>query len=246
LFLITTVAQFVNLSLLAIFRYDRYDKNDLMDRFRQGVTQMSALFTQQDFDVFTIDGLEERMEELRSRLSPKLEMLATELAPFAEQVTDEDMYVHVAKHARRTKNPPKDTWSALASSKRGYKKLPHFQIGLWGSHVFVQFALIYESPFKETVGQKMAEAKQKILNSIPAHYVWSMDHMKPDASPISDELYDKIAERLQHIKKSELVCGVHLQPDDPALASKEAFLKVCQDVLKHTAILYEQAAHQHA
>ncbi|MFS0560902.1 DUF1054 domain-containing protein [Terribacillus sp. 179-K 1B1 HS] len=203
---------------------------------------MTALFTKQDFDVFSIDGLEERMEELRSRLSPKLEMLATELAPYAEQVTDHDMYVHVAKHARRTKNAPNDTWSALASSKRGYKKLPHFQIGLWGTHVFVQFALIYESPIKETVGRKMTEAKKQILDSIPSHYVWSMDHMKPDASPISDELFDKIADRLQHIKKAELVCGVHLQPDDPALASKEAFLKVCQDVLKHTAILYEQAA----
>ncbi|MFP7479239.1 YktB family protein [Terribacillus saccharophilus] len=205
---------------------------------------MTALFTKEDFDVFTIDGLDERMEVLRSRLSPKLEMLATELAPYAEHVTDNDMYVHVAKHARRTKNAPNDTWSALASSKRGYKKLPHFQIGLWGTHVFVQFALIYESPLKETVGHKMTEAKKQILESIPSHYVWSMDHMKPDASPISDELYDKIADRLQHVKKAELVCGVHLQPDDPALASKEAFLKVCQDVLKHTAILYEQAAYE--
>jgi hypothetical protein len=33
---------------------------------------------------------------------------------------------------------------AFANSKRGYKKLPHFQIGLWDTHMFVWFAIIYE------------------------------------------------------------------------------------------------------
>ena len=36
-------------------------------------------------------------------------------------------YPHVAKHARRSVNPPKDTWVAFATSKRGYKMLPHFK-----------------------------------------------------------------------------------------------------------------------
>ena len=40
--------------------------------------------------------------------------------------------MHVAKHARRSVNPPIDTWVAFAPNKRGYKMLPHFQIGLLG------------------------------------------------------------------------------------------------------------------
>lgn len=105
-------------------------------------------FEQRDFNVFTIDGLEERMEALRSRISTKLEAIANHLEADLSSLSGDEMFVHVAKHARRTKNPPNDTWAALASSKRGYKKLPHFQIGMWESHVFIWFAVIYESPIK--------------------------------------------------------------------------------------------------
>lgn len=31
---------------------------------------------------------------------------------------------------------PVDTWVAFAPNKRGYKMLPHFQIGLFKDHLF--------------------------------------------------------------------------------------------------------------
>ncbi len=116
-------------------------------------------FNQKDFDVFKIDGLDERMEELRGRLSPKLETIATELEPTASSLTGDEMFIHVAKHARRTKNPPNDTWAALANSKRGYKKLPHFQIGMWETHVFIWFAVIYESPINLILLKNLKQIK---------------------------------------------------------------------------------------
>jgi uncharacterized protein YktB (UPF0637 family) len=36
----------------------------------------------------------------------------------------------VAKHARRTVNPPDDTWVAFALDKRGYKKHCHFKVAV--------------------------------------------------------------------------------------------------------------------
>ena len=51
----------------------------------------------------------------------------------------------MAKHARRTVNPPKDSWVAFAPYKRGYKSLPHFQIGLWRTHLFIVLVIIYEA-----------------------------------------------------------------------------------------------------
>ena len=86
-------------------------------------------FTNEDFDVFLIDGLEARMDALKTTIRPKLEQLGAYYAPSLSALTGDEMFVHVAKHARRTINPPKDTWVAFANNPRGYKMLPHFQIG---------------------------------------------------------------------------------------------------------------------
>ncbi|NDI33538.1 DUF1054 family protein [Chengkuizengella sediminis] len=67
-------------------------------------------FTKEDFNVFTIDSLEPRMEALITHVRPKLEWLGAEIAPYLSAVTGEEMFPHVAKHARRTVNPPNDTW----------------------------------------------------------------------------------------------------------------------------------------
>ena len=41
-----------------------------------------------------------------------------------------EAFAHVAKHMRRTVNPPDDTWVAFAADKRGYKKHCHFKVAI--------------------------------------------------------------------------------------------------------------------
>ncbi|ELK45000.1 DUF1054 domain-containing protein [Halobacillus sp. ACCC02827] len=199
-------------------------------------------FTQEDFDVFSIPGLENRMEALRGRISPKLEAIATDLAPDVTAMTGDEMFVHVAKHARRKTNPPNDTWAALASNKRGYKKLPHFQIGLWETHVFIWFAVIYESPIKEDFGRKLEHSKAAILKEIPDDFVWSIDHTKPDAIPhseVDEEKFLSMTERLQSVKKAEILCGRHLERGDLRLKDGEAFLELCRETFQTLEPLYQ-------
>lgn len=198
-------------------------------------------FTQEDFDVFTIPGLEDRMTALKSKVSPKLEAIALELAPTLTALTGDEMHVHVAKHARRTKNPPKDSWSALANSKRGYKKLPHFQIGLWETHVFLWFAMIYESPIKEDYSKVLREHKEEIIEHIPANFVWSMDHTKPEATEqasLSDDDVTNMIDRLENVKKSEILCGINIDRNDPILKDREAFLTRCEETFNKLEYLY--------
>ena len=78
-------------------------------------------FTDQDFDVFSVPGLEARMEVLIERVRPKLEALGAELSPYVSALAGEEMFVHVAKHARRTVNPPIDTWVAWAPANAATK-----------------------------------------------------------------------------------------------------------------------------
>lgn len=151
------------------------------------------------------------------------------------------MFPHVAKHARRSVNPPADSWVAFANSKRGYKKLPHFQIGLWESHVFVWFAIIYESPIKEEYGKLLEANQETITKNIPDSFVWSADHTKPGVhkqSEMDKEQLKTLFERLQTIKKAELLCGIQLQKEEVLNMNNQEFLQRIDDAFQQLAFLY--------
>jgi hypothetical protein len=79
-------------------------------------------FTSADFEVFNVQGFSERMEELYAHVRPKLLRLGNELAPELARKLHLEFFPHVAKHARRTVNPPPETWCAFGPSQRGYKR----------------------------------------------------------------------------------------------------------------------------
>ncbi len=87
-------------------------------------------FTVQDFDVFDIEDFQGRMAAIRQRIQPKLTMLGEAIAPRLAREVHAEVYPHVARHARRTVNPPDDTWVALGPERRGYKKSQHFKVAI--------------------------------------------------------------------------------------------------------------------
>lgn len=201
-------------------------------------------FTNEDFDVFLIDGLEARMSVLKETVRPKLEYLGEYFAPVISSLTGDEMFVHVAKHARRTINPPKDTWVAFASNPRGYKMLPHFQIGLWNTHLFIWFAVIYEAPKKDTIGARFSKKLTKIYKDTPKDFVWSLDHTKPETIEHSrlskDELLSYFA-RLQNVKKAELLCGYTIDSEQVVQLGSDGLIQQINDVFNQVAPLYKIA-----
>ncbi|OLS39312.1 hypothetical protein BTR22_00020 [Alkalihalophilus pseudofirmus] len=201
-------------------------------------------FTQEDFDVFDIEGLDARMEALKKRIRPKFEALGIELAPTLSSMTGDEFFTHVAKHARRKVNPPNDTWVAFAANKRGYKKLPHFQVGLFGTHLFVWFAMIYEAPAKGEFAERLLDNPGEWLKKVPKDFVWSIDHMKPEAISQSDvdaEAFTSMLTRLRDVKKAELLCGIHIDRQDPILKDGDALLKRIEETYQHLLPLYHEA-----
>lgn len=87
-------------------------------------------FTARDFQVFAISGFQGRMGAIRGRVRPKLEALGEVLLPELARLTGGEVFAHVAKHARRTVNPPEDTWVAFGPDRRGYKKAQHFKAAI--------------------------------------------------------------------------------------------------------------------
>jgi uncharacterized protein YktB (UPF0637 family) len=83
-----------------------------------------------DFAVFQIAGFDERMAAIRERIQPKLDAMGRDLVSLLQPETGTEWFYHVAKHMRRSVNPPLDTWVALNRIKKGYKATVHFGVGI--------------------------------------------------------------------------------------------------------------------
>ena len=201
-------------------------------------------FSPSDFEAFTIEGLDARMEAIRDRIQPKFRTIGEQLISDVAMQSGTEMFLHIAKHARRTVNPPKDTWLAIGPNKRGYKSLPHFQVGLFDDHVFIWLAFIYEVANKRNIAQAMLDDQKQLRSIIPNDYVLSMDHMKKDADQIGDlsetEMADKLT-RFRDIKSAEWLVGRHVPMNDPLLQNGEAFMELARQTFTTLMPLYRLA-----
>lgn len=198
-----------------------------------------SYWNEKHFQVFETPGLEARMAALTEKVRPKFEELGEQYSAYFSGITGEEFYPHVAKHMRRTVNPPNDSWVAFAPHKRGYKAVPHFQIGLWDSHVFIILAVIYEASGKSAMAERLLESKQ--LANLPEDMVVSGDHMKPEAHSIGDlgkEGVENLLCRLRDVKKGEFVIGRHLQREDADRLTKSQFDELAEKTFDELLPLY--------
>ena len=198
-------------------------------------------WTNKDFEVFEIDGLEQRMEALSTIVRPKFQQLGELFSSYFSSKTGDEFFPHVAKHARRTINPPKDSWVAFAPYKRGYKSLPHFQIGLWNTHLFIIVAIIYEAPQKAQMAARLLD-NIDILNHLPDDFIISGDHTSLDAIPLKEALNGQLNEllvRLRDVKKGEFLVGRHIPREQCINLSSEEFLKVAENTFEALFPIYD-------
>ncbi|CDQ40253.1 YktB family protein [Virgibacillus salexigens] len=196
-------------------------------------------FKKSDFDTFLINGLDARMEAIQTRIQPKFQEIGNYLADYLSMELGNEVFVHIAKHARRTVNPPKDTWLAIADNKRGYKKHPHFQVGLFDDHVFIWLALIYELDHKTEIANTFIDSYDEI-KQLPSNFVVSLDHMKKEAKQLN-ELELKDLERFRDVKKAEFLIGQHLPKNDARVFDGEAFLHTAKETMNQLLPFYNKA-----
>ncbi|MER2105429.1 MAG: DUF1054 domain-containing protein [Solibacillus sp.] len=197
-------------------------------------------WTTNDFNVFQINGLDERMDALTTIIRPKFHELGEHYASYFSATTGDEFFAHVAKHARRTVNPPKDSWVAFAPYKRGYKALPHFQIGLWGTHLFIVAAIIYEAPQKQEMAERLL-SQIKLFDTLSDDYIISGDHMSPDATPLSEARDEKLLQlitRLRDVKKGEFLVGRHIQADEATQMTPAQFEQFTTETFESLLPIY--------
>ncbi|WP_145428837.1 YktB family protein [Staphylococcus hominis] len=198
-------------------------------------------FTPKDFKAFDVEGLDERMEALNKYIRPQLHQLGDYFSEYFTSQTGETFYAHVAKHARRSVNPPIDTWVAFAPNKRGYKMLPHFQIGLFRDQLFIMYGIMHEGKNKEE-RVKVFDKHFNALKQLPNDYQISLNHMKKDKQYIKDlsdtDLHQAI-DRVKNVKKGEFFIARTLAPSDERLKSDEIFLAFIKETFDEFLKLYE-------
>ncbi|HEY3366578.1 MAG TPA: DUF1054 family protein [Symbiobacteriaceae bacterium] len=182
-------------------------------------------FVDADFAAFAVPTLEGRMAAIKAGPRPKLEALGAALAPALASLTGHPVYPIVAKHLRRKVNPPVDTWVAWSANPRGYKMLPHFQVGLWETHVFIQAGVIYEAAARPAFAANLLNRMEAIKAALPAHYRWLEDYTQPHGIPHGEMTaadFSRIAERLRNRREADCMAGVTVDRD-AAVARGPAF-----------------------
>jgi uncharacterized protein YktB (UPF0637 family) len=204
------------------------------------VNMTKYIFKPKDFKAFTVSGLDDRMTALEEHVRPQLNNLGDYFAQYLETQTGEVFYPHVAKHARRSVNPPKDTWVAFATNKRGYKMQPHFQIGLFEGQLFVMYGVMHEA--KDKAQQvKVFEDQFDQLKNLPADYSVSLDHMSQEKTLIKDmddSSLQKAIDRVKNVKKGEFFVARTLQPGADELKNDKSFISFLEDTFTQLLKFY--------
>ncbi len=200
-------------------------------------------FTDHDFAGMLLPSLEERMAFIKAGPRPKLEALGADLAPALGELAGEPMYPIVARHARRKVNPPNDTWVAWSANKRGYKMMPHFQVGMWGTHAFIQAGVIYEARGRDIFAQNLLANREALQAALPGHFRWLEDYTQPQGIPHREMTaadFERIAERL--LTRKEADCMVGLSVDRAEAARLGAgFADLALQVMRTLAPVYRLA-----
>ncbi|MGX7263516.1 DUF1054 domain-containing protein [Enterococcus crotali] len=186
------------------------------------------MFTEKDFDVFTIEGLDPRMAGIRSAIQPKFQELDDYFAEELGETLETEFFVHIAQHRRRTVYPPENTWSALSQKKRGYKMEAHFQLGIWPDYLFMWLSLIDNPKNEKEIAQAFLD-NPSLFEQLDDDFYLSIDHTQPEIERLNEADLEKHLTRFRDVKKGEFQIGRIIRKTDDLLNDPE---KACEYMLK--------------
>ncbi len=154
-------------------------------------------FTPVDFEVFKVDDFSERMQQIYAHVRPKLVRLGDELAPELRRNLHLDFFPHVAKHARRTVNPPPETWAAFGPSPGGYKRYGYLALCISGVGLHARVVVKSEADDRPAMARNLtahaAQLIKEFKGSALARYDrWDFARL-PGDQRVDPELIDTLA-----------------------------------------------------
>lgn len=157
-------------------------------------------FTPTDFAVFKVEGFSERMQQIYARVRPRLMRLGDQLAPELARKLHLEFFPHVARHARRTVNPPPETWAAFGPSPRGYKRYGYLALCVSGAGLHARLVVKSEADRRPEMARGLKShagllAKSLRGTGVARYEKWDFNSL-PAEMPADDELFATLAEEL--------------------------------------------------
>jgi len=201
-------------------------------------------FTAKDFQVFAIPDFPGRMAAIRGQIQPKLFALAEEIGPNLKPIVGSEAFPHVAKHMRRTVNPPDDTWVAFGPEKRGYKKAQHFKVAISRHSLRFLFEIGPEYADKA----KWVRAWEREIGRLAVKLkkgpglAWYKDEHDDEPAALLESLSSqeigRLAGELTRRKDGQLVFGRRLDQADVLRLKLAAFVQAALHAFGMLAPLY--------
>jgi len=204
----------------------------------------TGAFGAADFKVFDVAGFQPRMSQIRERIRPKLETLGHSLAPAIQRTTGDETFIHVAKHARRTVNPPDDTWVAFAADRRGYKKHAHFKVAVSRHCVRFLFEVGPEHADKKRWGAAWKRSVGKlgpVLRRVRGLAWFKNEHDEEPATPLVDvpvERLAQLAEELTRTRDGQVVLGRAVAAEEAGRWTEAQYRIAALETFRALAPLY--------
>lgn len=205
-----------------------------------------SVFTASDFRIFEIPGFAGRMQAIAQKIRPKLTALGEALSPGISRHVGAEVFAHVAKHARRTVNPPEDTWVAFGPDPRGYKKHVHFKVAISRNCIRCLFEVGPEHqdkrgwavPWERRIGHLIATLSRSKGIS------WFKDeHDENPAGIVKDlgsERFRTILQDLSRRRDGQLVLGRCLSQAEVTGMTSHRFQKAVLDTFRVLSPLYRR------
>ena len=157
-------------------------------------------FSAADFQVFKIEGFNERMASLYATVRPRLLRLGDELAPQLARKLHLEFFPHVARHARRTVNPPPETWCAFGPSAKGYKRYPYLGLCISGVGIHARVVVKSEADHRPEMSAvlkcKGGELTRALDGTLVARYDgWDFDSL-PAPVRADEALWNQLGDAL--------------------------------------------------
>lgn len=150
-------------------------------------------FTAVDFEVFKVEGFSERMQQIYEHVRPKLIRLGDELAPELVRRLHMEFFPHVAKHGRRTVNPPPETWAAFGPSPKGYKRYGYLALCISGAGLHARTVVKAEADHRPKMAQIIKARTEQLIKDFKGTKIANYDKWDfrelPPAEPAGKELF---------------------------------------------------------
>jgi uncharacterized protein YktB (UPF0637 family) len=161
-------------------------------------------FSPVDFEVFGVEGFNERMQQIYAHVRPKLLRLGDELAPELARKLHMEFFPHVAKHARRTVNPPPETWAAFGPSPKGYKRFGYLALCISAAGVHARAVVKSEADRRPEIGRSLKTRAQQLAKDFNGSAIGHYDKWDfltiPDQGAADAEFFSGLGQSLE--KKS--------------------------------------------